>query len=42
MGFSGTEDANQVGRALEMFPLAFALCMADMEASFYIEGSPVK
>ena len=42
MGFSGTEDANQVGRALEMFPLAFALCMADMEASYYIEGSPVK
>lgn len=42
MGFSGTEDANQVGRALEMFPLAFALCMADMEASFYVEGSPQK
>ncbi len=40
MGFSGPEDANQVGRALEMFPLAFALCMADMEASYYIEGSP--
>lgn len=42
MGFSGTEDANQVGRALELFPLAFAVCMADMEASFYIEGSPEK
>jgi hypothetical protein len=42
MGFSGPEDANQVGRALEMFPLAFALCMADMEASYYIEGSPDK
>ena len=42
MGFSGTEDANQVGRALEMFPLAFALCMADMEASYYVEGSPNK
>ena len=42
MGFSTTDDANQVGRALEMFPLAFALCMADMEASYYIEGSPVK
>ena len=39
MGFSGTEDANQVGRALEMFPLAFALCVADMEATFYLEGS---
>ena len=42
MGFSGTEDANQVGRALEMFPLAFLLCMADMEASYYVEGSPNK
>ena len=38
MGFSGPEDANQVGRALEMFPLAFALCVADMEASYYMEG----
>lgn len=38
MGFSGTEDANQVGKALEMFPLAFALCVADMEASYYMEG----
>lgn len=42
MGFSGPEDANQVGRALEMFPLAFALCISDMEASYYIEGSPEK
>ena len=42
MGFSGTEDANQVGKALEMFPLAFLLCMADMEASYYVEGSPQK
>ena len=40
MGFSGPEDANQVGRALEMFPLAFSLCVADMEASYYMEGSP--
>lgn len=40
MGFSGPEDANQVGRALEMFPLAFALCMADMEASYFMEGMP--
>ena len=39
MGFSGPEDANQVGKALEMFPLAFALCVADMEATFYLEGS---
>lgn len=39
MGFSGNEDANQVGKALEMFPLAFALCVADMEASYYMEGT---
>lgn len=38
MGFSGPEDASQVGKALEMFPLAFALCVADMEASYYMEG----
>ncbi len=42
MGFSGPEDANQIGRALELFPLAFALCVADMEASYYMEGMPVK
>ena len=40
MGFSGPEDANQIGRALEMFPLAYALCISDMEASYYMEGSP--
>ena len=40
MGFSGTEDNGSVGKALEMFPLAFALCVADMEASYYMEGSP--
>ena len=38
MGFSGPEDKNQVGRALEMFPLAFALSVADMEASYFLEG----
>ena len=42
MGFSGPEDANQIGKALEMFPLAFALCVADMEASYYMEGMPPK
>lgn len=40
MGFSGNEDPGNVGRALEMFPLAYALCMADMEASYFMEGSP--
>lgn len=39
MGFSGTEDPGNVGHALEMFPLAYALCMADMEATFFMEGS---
>lgn len=38
MGFSGPEDANTVGKALEQFPLAFALCTADMEASYFLEG----
>ncbi|MCQ2435102.1 MAG: HD domain-containing protein [Oscillospiraceae bacterium] len=40
MGFSGPEDANLVGQALEKYPLAFALCTADMEASYFMEGSP--
>lgn len=39
MGFSGPEDANQVGKALEMFPLAYALCAADMEAAYFLEGT---
>lgn len=39
MGFSGIEDKNSIGRAFEQFPLAFALCVADMEASYYLEGS---
>ena len=39
MGFSGTEDNNTVGRALEMFPLAFGLCVADMEAAYFMEGT---
>lgn len=37
MGFSGLEDKNTVGRVMEQFPLAFALCTADMEASYYME-----
>ena len=39
MGFSGNEDKNSLGRALEMYPLAFALSVADMEASYFLEGS---
>ena len=41
MGFAGAESVNainNIGRAFEMFPLAFALSVADMEASYYIEG----
>ena len=38
MGFSGNEDKNTVGKALEMYPLAFALSVADMEASYFLEG----
>lgn len=37
MGFSGEENKNTVGRALAMFPLAFALSTADMEASYFLE-----
>ncbi len=42
MGFSGNEDPGNVGKALEMFPLAWALCMADMEAAYFMEGTPKK
>ena len=38
MGFSGIEDKRAIGDAFEMFPLAFALSVADMEATYYIEG----
>lgn len=40
MGFSGTEDKNQIGRAMELFPLALALNVADMEATYFLEGTP--
>lgn len=39
MGFSGIEDKNSIGKAFEMYPLAFALSVADMEASYFLEGS---
>lgn len=38
MGFSGCEEARNVGAAFEMYPLAFALSTADMEATYFIEG----
>jgi hypothetical protein len=38
MGFSGMEDKRSIGDAFQQFPLAFALCTADMEATYFIEG----
>ncbi|MGN0601195.1 MAG: HD domain-containing protein [Oscillospiraceae bacterium] len=38
MGFSGEENKNTIGKALEMYPLALAAHIADMEATFLIEG----
>lgn len=38
MGFSGNEDKGSVGKALEQYPLAFALSVADMEATYFLEG----
>ncbi len=37
MGFSGEENANNVGKAFEMVPLAFALSTADMEATYFLD-----
>lgn len=37
MGFSGEENKTTVGNALDMFPLALALNIADMEATFFLE-----
>jgi HD superfamily phosphohydrolase YqeK len=41
MGFSGAncnEDKANIGAAFEKFPLAFALSVADMEATYFLEG----
>ncbi len=38
MGFSTGDDPGLVGKSFEMFPLAFALSTADMEASYFLEG----
>ncbi len=42
MGFSGTEDTRNIGKAFEMFPLALALSFADMEATFFMESDTKK
>lgn len=38
MGFSGEENKTTVGNALEMFPLALAVNISDMEATFLLEN----
>ena len=42
MGFSGTEDNRMVGQALQQYPLAFALSVADMEATYFLENEEAK
>ena len=45
MGFSNVENqiaTNSVSKAFEMYPLAFALSTADMEATYYIESKKNK
>lgn len=37
MGFSNEDDARNVGKAFELFPLALALSIADTEATYFIE-----
>jgi hypothetical protein len=38
MGFSGVEDNRDVGKAFELYPLAYALHVADSEATYFLEG----
>ncbi len=38
MGFSGDENKNMISNALERFPLAMALFIADMEATMLLES----
>lgn len=42
MGFSGIEDKRNIGEAFELFPLAFALNVADMEATYFLEGKGLR
>lgn len=45
MGFSNVENSmatNNVSKAFEMYPLAFALSTADMEATYYLENDKRK
>ena len=39
MGFSSaTDDSRNVGASFELFPMAFALSVADMEATYFLES----
>ncbi len=38
MGFSNDDSKSNVGKAFEMFPLAFAMSVADMESTYFVEG----
>ncbi len=42
MGYSSTEDARNVSLSFEMFPLAFAVHVADSEATYYLESDKYK
>ena len=42
MGFSVDEDKRLVGQALQQYPLAFALSVADMEATYFLENEEAK
>ena len=38
MGFSNSDDTRSIGYSFEHFPLSFALSVADMEATYYLEN----
>lgn len=38
MGFSNEDDARNIGKAFELFPLALALSIADTEATYFVEA----
>lgn len=38
MGFSAGEETMNVGKAFQLYPLAFALSTADMEATYFLEN----
>lgn len=43
MGFAeNANNINNIGTSFEQFPLAFALCTSDMEATYFLEGKPAK